>query len=112
MAEEKIKIKLVGTNDGYMVKANQLVDLKMVFDGTQMTKAMKILSYVGGDFKIAANLGEEKPSYLGNFRLQQIKFDGDGECKLAVRSTTGEVETDAIALLYEMEELITFFMVG
>lgn len=107
---EKTKVKLVGTNKDYGVKANGLVTVKIECDGGQLPQVMRMFNFLGRDFKMGANLGEPKP--IGKFSIWNIKVDGDGEATLILRSDRDSVKMDQLDELYAQQELVEFMMVG
>jgi len=103
------KLKLVGTNNGFSIKKNGLVDLKIECDSTQLARVLMILQYANEEFSVGAKTPDGNV-ILGKFMFKSLNIDHDGETKLTLQADKSCVKLDAVEMVYQLEELVTFVL--
>ena len=109
--QKKVNLKFVGTNNGFSIKKNGLVDLKIECDGTQLAKVLQILQYANDPFKVGAKTPEGKVVLGEEFTFKSLSIDRDGETKLTLQADKNSVMLAAVEMVYQLEELITFCLI-
>lgn len=103
------KIKFVGANNGFSIRKNGLVDLKIECDQTQLGKVLMILQYAAGEFSVGAKVPDGN-IVLGKFMFKSLVIDNDGETKLTLQADKESVVLASVETVYQMEELVTFVL--
>ena len=111
MEAEKVVIKVVGTNNGFNVKNNGIVEQKISVSGEYVAKVLSLLQIAGRVMGVAAKLETGDVVKLGKFNFHYMKIDRDAEVALVLRSDVETVDAAAGAGL-PVNELITFSFVG
>lgn len=106
---EKNKLKFVGANNGFSIKKNGLVDLKIECDATQLAKVLMILQYANEEFSVGAKTPDGNV-VLGKFMFKSLSIDRDGETKLTLQADKNCVILSAVEMVYQLEELVTFVL--
>lgn len=111
MDEEKSKVnklKIVGANNGFAIKKNGLVDLKIECDGSQLARVLMILQYANETFTIGAKTPEGSIVLGKDFTFKNMSIDRDGETKIVFEADKDSVKMDSVRVVYQLEELVTF----
>lgn len=103
------KLKFVGANNGFTIRKNGLVDLKIECDATQLAKVLMILQYANEEFSVGAKTPDGNV-ILGKFMFKTLNIDRDGETKLALQADKNSVNLSAVEMVYQLEELVTFVL--
>lgn len=107
--KKKVTMKFVGTNNGFSIKKNGLVDLKIECDGTQLARVLQILSLANDEFSVGAKTPDGNV-VLGKFMFKGLNIDRDGETKLTLQADKESVALSEIEKIYQIEELVTFVL--
>ena len=102
------KLKFVGANNGFAIKKNGLVDLKIECDGTQLVRVLMILQYANEPFTIGSKTPDGNVVLGKDFTFKNLSIDRDGEAKIVFEADKNSVKMDAIKSVYQLEELVTF----
>lgn len=109
--EEKAKVnklKFVGTNNGFTIKKNGLVDLKIECDRTQLARVLMLLQYAVDTFVIGAKTQDGSITLGKQFSFKGLSIDRDGESKITFEADKDSVSLSSIEAVYKAEELVTF----
>lgn len=106
---KKVTVKFVGTNNGFSIKKNGLVDLKIECDGTQLARVLQILQIANDEFSVGAKTPDGNV-ILGKFMFKSLSIDRDGETKLTLQAGKESVMLSEIEKVYQIEELVTFVL--
>ena len=108
--EKKVnKLKFVGANNGFTIRKNGLVDLKIECDNTQLAKVLLILQYANEEFSVGAKTPDGNV-VLGKFMFKSLTIDHDGETKLTLQADKSSVMLASVEMVYQLEELVTFVL--
>ena len=107
--KEKTTLKFVGTNSGFSIRKNGLVDLKVDCDATQLGRVLMILQYANDEFLVGAKTPDGNVT-LGKFMFKALSIDRDGETKLTLQADKDSVRLSAVEMVYKLEELVTFVL--
>lgn len=102
------KLKIVGANNGFAIRKNGLVDLKIECDGSQLGMALLILQYANEPFAIGAKTPDGSVVLGKDFTFKSLSIDKDGESKISFEADKDSVKMGAIKAVYQLEELVTF----
>lgn len=102
------KLKFVGANNGFAIKKNGLVDLKIECDGSQLARVLMILQYANEPFAVVAKTPDGNVTLGKDFTFKSLNIDRDGETKIVLEADKNSVKMDAIKAVYQLEELVTF----
>lgn len=103
------KLKFVGANNGFTIRKNGLVDLKIECDATQLAKVLMILQYANEEFSVGAKTPDGNV-VLGKFMFKSLNIDHDGETKLTLQADKNSVNLSSVEMVYQLEELVTFVL--
>jgi len=103
------KFRFVGSNNGFSIKKNGLVDLKIECDATQLAKVLIILQYANEEFSVGAKTPDGNV-VLGKFMFKALNIDRDGETKLTLQADKNSVNLSSVEMVYQLEELVTFVL--
>lgn len=103
------KLRFVGSNNGFSIKKNGLVDLKIECDATQLAKVLIILQYANEEFSVGAKIPDGNV-VLGKFMFKALNIDRDGETKLTLQADKNSVNLSSVEMVYQLEELVTFVL--
>ena len=103
------KLKFVGANNGFSIRKNGLVDLKIECDATQLARVLMILQYANDEFSVGAKTPDGNV-VLGKFMFKALNIDRDGETKLTLSADKESVMLAAVEMVYQIEELVTFVL--
>ena len=101
------EVKIQGTNSGFKIKQNGIIDISLDFDLTCIVKVVSIFQMAGGTIKLYAKLGE-KAKLIGKFSFNGLQIYRDGNSRLKLQSDLDNANTDIIGTLYREEELVKF----
>jgi len=103
------KLKFIGANNGFSIKKNGLVDLKIECDTTQLARVLMILQYASEELSVGAKTPDGNV-VLGKFMFKSLNIDRDGESKLTLQADKDSVNLSSIDMVYHLEELVTFVL--
>lgn len=103
------KLRFVGSNNGFSIRKNGLVDLKIECDATQLAKVLMILQYANEEFSVGAKTPDGNV-ILGKFMFKSLSIDRDGETKLTLQADKNSVNLSSVEMVYQLEELVTFVL--
>lgn len=109
--QKKVNLKFVGTNNGFSIKKNGLVDLKIECDGTQLARVLQILQYANDSFSVGAKTPEGNVVLGREFMFKGLSIDRDGETKLTLQADKTSIDLSSVEMVYQLEELITFCLI-
>ena len=102
------KVKFVGSNNGFTIRKNGLVDLKIECDGSQLARVLMLLQYANDVFAVCAKTQDGNVVLGKEFNFKSLNIDRDGETKIALESDKDSVSLSSIEDVYKMTELVTF----
>lgn len=108
--QKKVSLKFVGTNSGFSIKKNGLVDLKIECDSTQLGRVLMILQYAAEPFGIGAKTPDGNIVLGKEFTFKALNIDRDGETKLTLQADKNSVNLVSVDAVYQLEELVTFVL--
>lgn len=103
------KLRFVGSNNGFSIRKNGLVDLKIECDATQLAKVLMILQYANEEFSVGAKTPDGNV-VLGKFMFKSLSIDRDGETKITLQADKNSVNLSSVEMVYQLEELVTFVL--
>lgn len=103
------KLHFLGSNNGFSIKKNGLVDLKIECDATQLAKVLMILQYANEEFSVGAKTPDGNV-VLGKFMFKALNIDRDGETKITLQADKNSVNLSSVEMVYQLEELVTFVL--
>lgn len=102
------KLRIVGANNGFAIRKNGLVDLKIECDGSQLGMTLMILQYANEPFTIGAKTPDGNVVLGKDFTFKSLSIDRDGDSKIGFEADKDSVKMGAIKAVYQLEELVTF----
>lgn len=105
--EKTLATKVRGVNNGFSIKKNGIVEIKIQCDGSQIVNVLGILQLAGQSIKAVAKIGDEKVK-IGIFSFYGLHIDRDGDAKLVLQSDSENVNMVAVEALYQEQEVVKF----
>lgn len=109
VAEEKSKLKAIGTFNGLKTKGNFEILLTILFPEEQLANSLVFTAGIGKQFTLEATPEDEgKPIGLGTFTIGSIKIDKNGQAKITFKSDKDQAVQSNIPKLMEEETSYIF----
>jgi len=100
----KLDVTMVSEYGGHSCKSNSNVDLTLLQEYGELTKALQIVPMMNADVKVMVKIPGSKAGSVGTFMLKQIIVDGDGQSKIKLNSDIDSVELETLNALVQQEK--------
>lgn len=93
----KITISQVVEYKGHNVKQSGAVTLTLGAAYDEITDSIKLLQLINEDVSLKAKMPNQKPVFVGTFKINGINFAKDGKSTIKLTSISEAVDTDNLS---------------
>lgn len=96
---KKIKIVEIVKYNGHSQSSRGLIKVSFIAAYSELVKTVEALQLLSETVTLAVKLAGKKPFRLGQFMVNNVLVDGDGESKISFNGNCDNVELDNISEL-------------